>query len=248
MFPGSSWKGPLVALPSFLKPCGPEEWTKALTHAGQAQYRWVMTLAVMSLRLPWAREENQGQCDVKEGQRSHRVWGAAEGFMLPRGNSSVMGRQELWNPFLWIYKYFTRVKSGDLPLCYGFLFVFCCRCFEKNQQRLLFLLSILDSLKYPSPPPILKILKITQYFHVWEFAYMNIKGLIKPFSCSVSYKRWDHSGPNIFSWCLSPGLQSESHWRVSSVKMQGGGKEGRMWEECKGLSSDVKRMSHLRQM
>lgn len=64
----------------FLKPCGPKDWTKALAHAGQALYHWVMALAVMALHLPWGKQENQGQCDVKEGQRSCRVWGAAEGF------------------------------------------------------------------------------------------------------------------------------------------------------------------------
>lgn len=154
----------------------------------------------MALHLPWGKQENQGQCDVKEGQRSHGVWGATGGFqnlvreygyrswpliVLRRGNSSVTGRQELRKSFLWICKSFnsfTRVKSGDPPLCYGF-FV-CVLLFWEESTNIVFPSVHLDSLKYHSPLPIKKILKLTQYFHVWELAYMNIKRSIKTFFLS----------------------------------------------------------------
>lgn len=152
----------------FLKPCGPKDWTKALAHAGQALYHWVMALAVMALHLPWGKQENQGQCDVKKGQRSRGVWGAAEGFQnlvreygyrswplttLPRGNSSAIGRQELWIHSFGSTNLLTASQGSSQvihPCAMVFLFVFC--CFEKNQQIQFFLLSIWIAWSIPPYP------------------------------------------------------------------------------------------------
>lgn len=141
MFSDTSWKWLSVPLSAVLKSCGPKDWTKGLSHAVQVLYHWVMSLPI---HLSWGGEEgNQDQCDTKEDQRSHEVWGAAGDFqnlvreysyrslpsaMLPRGNFSAIGRQELWNPFPWIYKSFkcfTSVKSGDPASCCSFCLCVC---------------------------------------------------------------------------------------------------------------------------